>query len=229
MSPTATRAAAAPIGNRQTEADDAYATLRSIIRSGELGPGERLVEIDLADRLALGRAAIRTALARLEQDGLVERAPYRGARVRVIGEAEAVEILEARGALEGVAARHAARRATPKDVDALRFILKKMSQRHGAGDLHAVSELNATLHGRILRIANLPRIAKLIDDLNAQNVRHQFRTVLAAGRPAQSLREHGAIVDAIARGDGDAAESAMRTHLSQVIRTLQSVASSTRR
>ena len=132
MSPTATRAAAAPIGNRQTEADDAYATLRSIIRSGELGPGERLVEIDLADRLALGRAAIRTALARLEQDGLVERAPYRGARVRVIGEAEAVEILEARGALEGVAARHAARLATPKDVDALRAILKKMSQRHAA-------------------------------------------------------------------------------------------------
>jgi DNA-binding GntR family transcriptional regulator len=229
MSPSPARESTAQINNRQTEADDAYATLRSIIRSGELGPGERLVEIDLAERLALGRAAIRTALARLEQDGLVERAPYRGARVRVIGEAEAVEILEARGALEGVAARHAAQHATPKDVDALRAIVKKMSQRHAVGDLHAVSELNATLHGRILRIANLPRIAKLIDDLNAQNVRHQFRTVLAAGRPSQSLREHGAIVDAIARGDGDAAEAAMRTHLSQVIRTLQSVARSAAR
>ena len=229
MSPSAARESTAQLGNRQTEADDAYATLRSIIRSGELGPGERLVEIDLAERLALGRAAIRTALARLEQDGLVERAPYRGARVRVIGEAEAVEILEARGALEGVTARHAAQHATPKDVDALRSILKKMAQRHTAGDLHAVSELNATLHGRILRIANLPRIAKLIDDLNAQNVRHQFRTVLAAGRPSQSLREHGAIVDAIARGDGDAAEAAMRTHLAQVIRTLQSVARSAAR
>lgn len=83
--------------SRQTEADDAYATMRRIIRSGELGPGERLVETDLAQRLGLGRNAIRTSLTRLVQDGLVERTAYRGARVRVIGEEEAVEILEARG------------------------------------------------------------------------------------------------------------------------------------
>lgn len=220
---TAARTTAAHAIGKQTEADDAYDTLRRTIRSGALGPGERLVETELAERLGVGRNAIRTALARLDQDGLVERAPYRGARVRVIGETEAVEILEARGALEGVAARHAARHATARDVRALRAILKEMAQRRAAGDLHAMSELNATLHGEILRIAKLPKVAKLIDDLNAQNVRHQFRTVLAAGRPAQSLREHGAIVDAIARGNAEAAEAAMRLHLAHVIRTLQSL------
>jgi DNA-binding GntR family transcriptional regulator len=219
---------APPASSRQTEADDAYTTLRRIIRSGELGPGERLVETDLAERLDVGRNAIRTALARLEQDGLVERAPYRGARVRVIGQAEAVEILEARGALEGVAARYAAERATPSDVDALRSIVMQMAQLFAAGDLLAISELNATLHGRIVAIANLPKIAGLIDDLNAQNVRHQFRTVLAPGRPSQSLREHGAIVDAIASGKAVDAEAAMRTHLSNVIRTLQSLKPSSR-
>ena len=213
---------------RQTEADDAYATMRRIIRSGELGPGERLVETDLAQRLGLGRNAIRTSLARLEQDGLVERTAFRGARVRVIDEEEAVEILEARGALEGVAARYAAQRASPQDVDALRSIVMQMTELLAAGDLLGMSELNARLHGRIVDIANLPRVARLIDDLNAQNVRHQFRTVLAPGRPSQSLREHGAIVDAIASGNATDAEDAMRTHISNVIRTLQSLGQSRR-
>lgn len=214
---------------RQTEADDAYDTLRRIIRAGELGPGERLVEFDLAGRLGLGRNAVRTALARLEQDGLVERSAYKGARVRVIGEEEAVEILEARAALEGLTARHAAQRATPEDVDALRGIVARMEERQAAGALLEMSELNATLHARILAIARLPRVAKLIDDLNAQNVRRQFRTVLAPGRPARSVREHRAIVEAIASGVADAAESAMRAHLSEVIRTLQSLHTPTTR
>jgi DNA-binding GntR family transcriptional regulator len=220
---------ARPAIAKQTGADDAYDTLRRIIRAGDLGPGERLVETDLAERLDLGRNAVRTALARLEQDGLVERMPYRGARVRVIGEPEAVEILEARAVLEGLTARHAAARATPKDVAALRAILARMKQHHGAGDLLAMSELNAALHARVIAIAQLPRVAKLIDDLHAQNVRHQFRTVLAPGRPPKSLQEHRAIVDAIARGDGEAAESAMRAHLSQVIRTLHSLTTSSPR
>ena len=214
--------------SRKTEADDAYATMRRIIRSGELGPGERLVETDLAQRLGLGRNAIRTSLARLEQDGLVERTAFRGARVRVIDEEEAVEILEARGALEGVAARYAAQRASPQDVDALRSIVMQMTELLAAGDLLGMSELNARLHGRIVDIANLPRVARLIDDLNAQNVRHQFRTVLAPGRPSQSLREHRAIVDAIASGNATDAEDAMRTHISNVIRTLQSLGQSRR-
>jgi len=214
--------------SRKTEADDAYATMRRIIRSGELGPGERLVETDLAQRLGLGRNAIRTSLARLEQDGLVERTAFRGARVRVIDEEEAVEILEARGALEGVTASYAAQRASPQDVDALRSIVMQMTELLGAGDLLGMSELNARLHGRIIDIANLPRVARLIDDLNAQNVRHQFRTVLAPGRPSQSMREHGAIVAAIASGNATDAEDAMRTHISNVIRTLQSLGQSRR-
>ena len=211
------------VASRQTEADEAYAALRGRIRGGALAPGARLVETELADRLGLGRNAVRTALARLEQDGLVERPPYKGARVRAIGEGEAVEILEARGALEGVAARHAAQHATPDDVAALRAILARMRERHAAGDLLGISELDAALHARVVAVAGLPRVAKLIDDLDAQDVRHQFRAVLAPGRAAQSLQEHGAIVDAIALGDADAAEAAMRAHLSHVIRTLRSL------
>jgi DNA-binding GntR family transcriptional regulator len=214
--------------NRQTEADEAYAALHQAIRGGELAPGQRLVETELAARLGRGRNAVRTALARLEQDGLVERLPYKGARVRVIGEAEAVEILEARRALEGLTARHAAQHATPDDVAALRAIVDGMERHLAGGDLLGISELNGALHARILATARLPRVAKLIDNLNAQNVRHQYRTVLAPGRPSRSLAEHRAIVDAIAGGDPDAAEEAMRAHLSQVIRTLQSLRGTSR-
>src|SRR3982750_85853 len=100
--------------------------LRRAILAGQFQPNERLVEADLTSRFKLGRAAVRTALARLEQDGLVEREPVRGARVRSLSLAEAIEILEARAVLEGLATRHAARRATPTDVAALRATLERM-------------------------------------------------------------------------------------------------------
>jgi len=165
---------------------------------------------------------------RPELDAPITRLQRPHASQRVIDEEEAVEILEARGALEGVAARYAAQRAGPQDVDALRAIVVQMTELLAAGDLLGKSELNARLHGRIVDIANLPMVASLIDDLNAQNVRHQFRTVLAPGRPSQSLREHGAIVDAIASGNATDAEEAMRTHISNVIRTLQLLGQSRR-
>src|SRR5215216_4625148 len=84
---------------RGTEADEGYERLYQAILRGDFQPNERLIEMDLAQLYNLGRAAIRTTLARLEQDGLVERVPNRGARVRAISEEEAVETLEARAVL----------------------------------------------------------------------------------------------------------------------------------
>jgi DNA-binding GntR family transcriptional regulator len=207
---------------RTTETDDGYTLLRQAILSGELLPNERLVELDLSERFEIGRAAIRTALARLEQDGIVEREPFRGARVRLIPASEAVEILEARAVLEGLAARKAATNATGKDVTALRAILKRMDAKFKAGDLLGGSEINTELHRTIIQIAKHSAAARLIEGLQAQNVRHQFRTILVPGRAARSLEEHKAIVEAIASRDGDAAERAMRLHLSHVVEALAS-------
>jgi DNA-binding GntR family transcriptional regulator len=207
---------------RTTETDDGYTLLRQAILSGELLPNERLVELDLSERFEIGRAAIRTALARLEQDGIVEREPFRGARVRLIPASEAVEILEARAVLEGLAARKAATNATGKDVTALRAILKRMDAKFKAGDLLGGSEINTELHRTIIQIAKHSAAARLIEGLQAQNVRHQFRTILVPGRAARSLEEHKAIVEAIASRDADAAERAMRLHLSHVVEALAS-------
>ena len=208
---------------KTTETDDSYSLLREAILTGQLLPSERLVEMDLSQRYGVGRAAVRMALARLEQDGMVEREPFRGARVRLISEAEAIEILEARAVLEGLAMRSAARNATVKQVRELRAILKRMQARLKAGDLLGISEVNTTLHGLLLEIAHHQTATRLIQGLQAQNVRHQFRTILVPGRAAQSLEEHRMIVEAVANHDSDAAERAMRLHLSHVTETLRKV------
>jgi DNA-binding GntR family transcriptional regulator len=196
--------------------DDGYHVLREAIVSGELLPSERLVEEDLCRRLGVGRAAVRMALVRLEHDGLVERERHRGARVRRVSDREAVEILEVRAALEGLAARHAAGRATPDDVRDLRRIVREMGTLRERGDLMAVSDANASLHRRILEISDHETARRLSGMLISQIVRYQYRTVLLPGRPERSHREHTAIVEAIAAGDGVAAEKAMRRHLSHV-------------
>jgi DNA-binding GntR family transcriptional regulator len=200
---------------------DGYEDLRAAIVSGELLPGERLLEEDLSARLGLGRAAVRMALVRLEHDGLVERERHRGARVRRVSESEAVEILEARAALEGLAARHAALDADDGAIADLRAIIAEMLRLREAGDLLALSNQNARLHARILETSGHETAKRLSRTLSSQIVRFQFRTVLLPGRPNQSFAEHSAIVDAIAAHDPDAAEKAMQHHLLRVAEALR--------
>jgi DNA-binding GntR family transcriptional regulator len=204
--------------------DEGYEALREAIVIGSLQPNERLVEANLTRTFGMGRSAVRTALARLEQDGLVEREPHRGARVRLIDEREAVEILEARAVLEGVAARHAATNATPKDVKRLRQILSGMRRLLDQGDLLRASDENAVLHRTLLEVADHPTVSRLISMLKSQLVRFQYRTIMLPGRTEHSFEEHSAIVDAVAAGDPDAAEAAMRRHLSQVTEALRGAA-----
>jgi DNA-binding GntR family transcriptional regulator len=200
---------------------DGYEDLRQAIISGELLPGERLLEEELSARLGLGRAAVRMALVRLEHDGLVERERHRGARVRRVSEDEAVEILEARAALEGLAARHAAMTADQATIDGLREIVEEMRRLREAGDLIGLSNTNARLHAGILEASGHETAKRLSRTLSSQIVRFQYRTVLLPGRPDRSLAEHAALVEAIAAHDPDAAEAAMQRHLLRVADALR--------
>ena len=195
--------------------------LRAAIVAGRLMPNERLVEADLTRRLGVGRSAVRTALARLEHEGLVELEPHRGARVRLVSVPEAIEILQARAALEGLAVNRAARNATDADVADLRAILAEMRTLLDAGDLLKASDTNAILHRRLLEIGGHATANRLIDGLRSQLVRFTYRTILLPGRSEQSFGEHTAIVDAIAVHDGAAAERAMGRHLSHVADALR--------
>jgi DNA-binding GntR family transcriptional regulator len=200
---------------------DGYHRLREAIIRGDLAPNQRLVEADMSSAFRMPRAAVRTALVRLEHEGLVEREPHRGARVRLVSEQEAVEILQARAALEGLAARHAALNITPARTRELWAVLERQHAALDRQDLLGASDVNAELHAKIVELSGHATAQRLIRSLNSQMVRFQFRTILLAGRPAQSVAEHTAIVEAIAAGAADKAERAMKRHLTNVAKALE--------
>ena len=181
-----------------------------------------MIEADLSQSLGVGRAAIRTALVRLEQEHLVEREWNRGARVRMISLPRAIEILQAREVLEGLTARRAAEHVTPEDATALRADLDAQRTQLDRGDLLGASDANAAFHRRIVAVARHETAERLISSLHAQMVRFQYRTILAPGRSESSFAEHLAIADAIADGNPRAAERAMRRHIANVTAALQS-------
>jgi DNA-binding GntR family transcriptional regulator len=203
---------------------DAYAALHGAIVSGALSPGERLVEEELAEKLGYSRGAVRGAILRLGHEGLVSRERNRGARVRRFTLEEAVEILEARAALESLAAGYAAVRRTDAEAAELQALVTEMGELQAAGELLAMSERNAVMHRRILEISGHQVARDICSRLHSQVVRFQFRTVLAPGRSTRSLAEHGEIVRAIAAGERAAAERAMRDHLTTVAEVLATVA-----
>lgn len=194
--------------------------IREVITSGEFAPNQRLVELELAEQFGASRAAVRNALLHLASEGLVERIQNRGARVRAVSLAEAVEITEVRMALEGICAARAAVRATDDDRRELRDIGDRMEQAVATGDVFGYSDLNKRLHDRIIAISGQTTARTVLERLRLQNVRHQFRLAMHPGRPAVSLPQHLAIIDAICAADADAAEAATRTHLRSVIDTL---------
>ena len=199
----------------------AATALRDALSRGDLAPGQRLIEGDLAEAYGVTRAAVRAALIDLSSEGLVERIPNRGARVRVVSVVEAVAITECRMVLEGLCAARAARLATDDEIDSLREIGAQMRTAVADGEPVKYSEFNRELHRRVREIAAQPVATALLDRLNAQLVRHQFRLSLRPGRPQVSLGEHLAIIDGIVQRDPVAAEAAARSHLASVITALE--------
>lgn len=198
--------------------------IREGLRLGEFAPGQRLTEAELADRFGVTRGAIRSALVDLTNAGLVERIPNRGARVREVSFDEAIQITECRAALEALCAAHATRRATPSELSELGQIGEDMQAAVAAGDHFAYSALNRALHEWLIRCSGQVPAAKLLETLNAQTVRFQFRLALKPGRPAVSVVQHLAIIKAVQSGDPDAAAAATRAHIMSVMEAMAEVA-----
>lgn len=175
---------------------DITAHLREAIMRGHLMPNERLIETDLAQSFGVNRANIRMALAMLDQEGLIVREPNRGARVRSISDAEAMEIAETRLAIEGMVARRAAERVTPADRKVLRAVETEMRRAVKLADYAAFSRSNAALHREIQRIGGNETANRILQTLKSHLVRLQYRVILLPGRPETSLAEHRVIVDA---------------------------------
>jgi DNA-binding GntR family transcriptional regulator len=199
----------------------ALAALRRAILSGDLAPGQRLVEEELAGTLGVTRQSLRAALLDLTAEGLVERVPNRGARVRVVSTAEAVAITECRMALEALCAVKAAERITDDEAAQLRELAENLKRSVADGNPLKYSELNRELHRRVGVISGQSVAVGLLDRLHAQLVRHQFQLAQRPGRPEVSLPEHLAIADAVAGRRPADADHAVRVHLASVIAALQ--------
>src|SRR5690242_15863184 len=194
--------------------------LRQAILAGDMAPGQRLVEEELAGVLGVTRASLRAALFDLAAEGLVERIPNRGARVRAITLDEAVAITECRMALEGLCAAKAAEQVTEPNAARLRQLGEDMERSVSDGELLKYSALNHELHRLVREISGQEVAAGLLERLNGQLVRHQFQLSLRPGRPQASLPEHLAIIAAVAGRRPAEAEEATRRHLRSVISAL---------
>jgi DNA-binding GntR family transcriptional regulator len=197
--------------------------IRDAIVRGEFVPNQRLVEADLSAQFGASRAGVRAALLELANEGLVERVQNRGARVRAVSLAEAIEISEVRMAVEGLCAAKAAERVTDVEVGELRGIGQDMRAAVATGDVLGYSRLNQVLHRRIREISGQRTATQVLERLRAQSVRHQFQLAMHPGRPSVSLPEHLAIVDAVCAHEPEAAERAARAHLASVIDALGEV------
>lgn len=190
-----------------------YESLRESIRSGRLPPGERLRETDIAERLGVSRTPVREALRRLQSDGLVTFAPWRGMTVAALDLAQLEELYDMREVLESAAARFAATNASDADVAWLRSLLEEQSA--AGSEAGALERINRAFHDAIYRAAHnrylLGALSSLADSLGLL----KNTTFSIAGRPESGLAEHRRIVDAIADRDPEAAEDAARRHIAK--------------
>jgi DNA-binding GntR family transcriptional regulator len=195
--------------------------IREAIVRGDYAPNQRLIEADLSTAFGASRGAVRAALFELASDGLIDRLPNRGSRVRAVTLDEAVEILEVRIGLEGLCAAKAAERITNKQIKELRGLRDDLLQAVASGDLLTYSTLNQQLDKRIRELSGHSTAVSILEKLRAQSVRHQFRLSFQPGRAAASAPEHAAIIDAIVSRDPDAAMDATRQHLLGVIEAVK--------
>ena len=127
-----------------SQGEAAYLQLRDAIRDGTFGPGDRLREVEVAERLKLSRTPIREALRRLESDGIVEHKPRIGAIIRTLSRTEVVELYEMRLVLERTAAEMAAKHASPAEIDALESLNEDIGR--AGKDANLAASLNQSFH-----------------------------------------------------------------------------------
>ena len=198
--------------------------LRQDIVTGNLVPHQRLVETDVAEEHGASRGEVRLALNELITEGLVERIPNRGARIRKVSRQEALEITEVRGAVESLCARKAAEKISDEQAQDLRDIGTQMETAVERGARDEYSNLNRQLHNFIIEIAEQPTAAQTIRRLRGQAIRYHFQLSTQPDRPQVSLPQHLAIIEAICARDSELAATAMHAHLTSVT---QAIADST--
>lgn len=199
-----------------TNRSDAYRRILDAIDRGDLKSGDRLRESDLAARFGVSRTPIREALRRLEAQGLVVHQPHKGAVVAELDYDQLSELYAVRAALEGTAARWAAMRAAPEEIDILRAMIE--ADRPKVGDPAALSAGNRRFHAMIHRASHNRYLNTMLDTMRVHLALLDGSTLGLPERGEKSLDDHAEILAAIAARDGDRAEDAARRHIAEGLR-----------
>lgn len=199
--------------NYSTIKKDIVGYLRQTIINGDLRPGERLVEPLLAEQLKVSRTPVREAIFQLENEGLVKRIPYRGAVVAEISSRDVSEIYTIKSAIEGLAARLACRNASPLQVKQLRALLKQMENYVSKRDLDRYTRVSRDFHFQIMKTADNRWLLDIYKRLDPPIHGLRILALSLPGRPKDSVKEHRAILEAIARKDRVKAELLTQQHV----------------
>lgn len=193
--------------------DVVFNTLRQAILRGELKPGERLMEIQLANKLGVSRTPIREAIRKLELEGLVLMIPRRGAEVAQITEKSLRDVLEVRRALEELAVQLACLRMTPEGVEDLKKAAKEFEQVLGDEDITVVAEADVAFHDLIYLATDNQRLISLLNNFREQMYRYRVEYLKKTEFHAKLLKEHQEIIAAIENGEGDRAKEVTSRHI----------------
>lgn len=193
--------------------DVVFNTLRQAIIKGDLKPGERLLEIQLADKLGVSRTPVREAIRKLELEGLVTMVPRRGTTVLGITKKHLKDVLEIRSALEELALELACRRITPEQYEELVRLEALLEEKQDSDNAFELSDIDEKFHEQIYQATNNPRLVQLLANLREQMYRFRLEYMKAKDKRPRLIQEHQQIIKALKNKDSKAGRKAIYDHI----------------
>ena len=201
------------IGDYLPLRDVVFNTLRQAILKGELEPGERLMEIQLAGRLGVSRTPVREAIRKLELEGLVVMIPRKGAEVASITEKSLRDVLEVRKALEELAAELACQRMTEEEIVEAEKQLENFKKEVQSNDVTKIAEMDVEFHEMIYMGTKNERLIQMLHNLREQMYRYRMEYIKDKEKRNTLVEEHIEIINRIKNHDIEAAKEASRKHI----------------
>lgn len=193
--------------------DVVFHTLRQAILKGELEPGERLMEIQLANRLGVSRTPIREAIRKLELEGLVLMIPRKGAEVAKISQKSLKDVLEVRRSLEELAIELACQRMTEDEIRELEDAQKAFAAAVEKGEAMSIAETDEHYHDIIYNGTGNIRLVQILNNLREQMYRFRLEYIKDADKRQVLMAEHEIILKAVRQRKSAEAKSAIREHI----------------
>lgn len=194
--------------------------IRQAIIDGTFSPGERLMEIQLADEMGVSRTPVREAIRKLELEGFVVMIPRRGTYVADISIRDITEIYEIRTCLDVLSAGLAAERITDEELEALNRLLVEIGQYIAENNMEKIVEADTAFHDILYQASRNERLRSIINNLREQLTGIRGRSMSYPGRLVETMDEHRALVDSIAARDVERAQNAARVHIENAEHTL---------